>query len=83
MPKQNFYIQGYDKDADVFKTLAVTSDYENALIIGKALLHYHKNVKEIRRNDNREPFDWFEVSDECEKRIKVFTHNNPDREDQE
>lgn len=68
---------GYDKDADVYELFAVSTKPEMALKVGRALIHYHMNVKELRREETKEPFDWFEVL-EKKKRVKVFTTEYPD-----
>lgn len=76
--KKTYYLHGYDKDADVYETIVTTPSYDCVLLAGKAFIHYHMNVKEMRCTKTNEPFDWFMVSDDNGKPIMVFTFEHPE-----
>lgn len=80
MEKQttSYYINGYDKDADVYETICDSPLYDRAVIMAKALIYYHTNISELRRTKTNEPFDWFIVSDEKGKPLKIFTIDEPE-----
>lgn len=84
-----FYVSGYDKDADVQSIIASAPDKQYAQILAKALVHYHENVRNICRKENGEPFDWFEIAITNKamalynKTVMVFTKEHPDGIDPE
>lgn len=56
---------GYDKDNDVYETLAVAENPQKAAIVARCIAYYDSHVEELRRTDNNEPFDWFCIKDEA------------------
>ncbi len=59
---EKFRIVGYDKDNDVYETICEAKDFEQACIVGQAVVYYHVHVQELRRTEgSNEPFDWFQI----------------------
>ncbi len=76
--QQDYYVYGYDKDADVYEQLCASFLYERAKEIGRAIMRYHMEVEEICRTKTGEPFDWFVVTDNMHNPLHVFTADDPD-----
>ncbi len=81
--KHTYYIYGYDKDADVYETIAFMPLYDHALEVGKALIYYHMKRADICRSKTGEPFDWFAMFDDGGNLIKTFTMDYPEGIDPE
>lgn len=79
----SYHVIGYDKDADVYETICDSPLYDRGIIMAKAILYYHMNISELCRTTTNEPFDWFIISDEKGKTLKVFTTDQPDGFDPE
>lgn len=59
-----YRIYGYNEDGDIQEELASPTEYVEAVQIAKALMYYHRNVKEIKSQRNKKPFEWFDIT-EC------------------
>lgn len=57
-----YSVVGYDKDGDAYETLWETDNLESAITQAMIFMERHRK-QELRRKDNNEPFDWFEVID--------------------
>lgn len=75
--ERTYEIMGYDKDGDAYETLAELPDIDPLITVARCIMHYHKTVKELRRKENKEPFDWFVIGDSYGMILWVFTFENP------
>ena len=56
-----YALVGYDKDNDVYEVIEEHDDLEYLKLKGKDVAEIQKETDSFRRNDNGEPFDWFEI----------------------
>lgn len=80
MEKQGmgYYLEGYDKDADVYEVICASPSYNWALYMAHCVMEHHMHMGELRRTDTGEPFDWFVVMDAGGKLLKVFSTDDPE-----
>lgn len=58
-----YALVGYDKDNDVYELIEIRKNLEKLKSKGRAIAKEHKALGNYRREDNNEPFDWFEIVD--------------------